>query len=63
MERALLKNIASFVVVNKEWAKSLSLLVRVGYVNVNSKQGKEKRPKCPVCGRMYDNLLLFVVHL
>lgn len=63
MEKALLKAILPFVASPQEHKSPFLLLGRISAVSFNHKSSKEKKPKCTVCGAVYENYLLFVLHI
>jgi hypothetical protein len=63
MEKALLKAILPFVAAPQDHKSPFLLLGRVSAITFNQKSNKEKKPKCRVCGAVYENYLLFVLHI
>lgn len=63
MEKAVLKGLLPLVAAGQDSKSPLLMLGRVSAVCFSHKTAKERKPKCTVCGTVYDNYLLFVFHL
>lgn len=63
IERTLLKSVLPVLALNNEWSKWTVILGRISAICFEKRQTKEKKPKCIVCDRQYDNYLLLLLHL
>jgi len=52
-EKALLKAIITFVAAPQDQKSPFLLLGRISAVSFSHKPGKEKKPKCTICGAVY----------
>lgn len=63
IDRTLLKSVLPVLALNNEWSKWTVMLGRISAISFEERMTKEKRPKCIVCERQYDNYLLLLLHL
>ena len=54
---------------NREWIKWLSYIGKsmidigkMSYVSFNN-NSKQKKPRCVICSRQFDNYLIFILHI
>lgn len=63
LERTLLKSVLPVLALNNEWSKWTVMLGRISAISFEERMTKEKKPRCIVCERQYDNYLLLLLHL
>ena len=64
MEKNLLKSILPYIGKAEGWTNPLYHLGKVTTISYEHRPAtKEKKPKCILCGSLYENFLLYILHL